>query len=39
MILKKIIKYNYIMIDNLISYNITSKSRISGSTNNFNINI
>lgn len=39
MILKKIIKYNYIMIDNLITYNITSKNRISGTTDNFNINI
>ena len=27
------------MIDNLISYNITSKSRISGTTDNFNIEI
>lgn len=27
------------MIDNLISYNITSKNRINGTTNNFNINI
>jgi hypothetical protein len=27
------------MIDNLISYNITSKNRINGPTHNFNINI